>query len=217
MGTSDKRIITIMAVATYLAAKGLAETLDWLLKRDGRPAPWQPVVVYAAFIVFAACGVAAQWPSVAAQLANFTPATDTRLVLAGWIRGNLPPDAVIAQDKYALMSSAPDNPDPRAMTLEESQTVLPQTVMWTSSGGLAADLATLDELRRKGVTHVLVIPYRYENIVKRRLKPLGEYREIFERRAAFYRQLQSEGRLLWHADRPKVHTELQESMALYAI
>lgn len=219
-GTDDKRAIPILVTATYLSVKGLAEILKWLLNRDWSavfPAtPGKRAVYIGAFLIFTVAGVFSQWPATAVKLSRFHPAADTRLVLVGWIKNNLPADAVIVQDKITQLSSAEGNTDPRAMRIAQAVTVIPQTVIW-GGHGMAADVGTLDELRAMGVTHVVIVPVRYKRLLRGSRKATPGYEAMINQRRQFYLDLIEHGNLLWQVDRPGNHTELQEGLSLYRI
>ena len=98
---------------------------------------------------------------------------DDPTALAEWVKANLPPDAIIAEDHRVNLTPTKGEGFSTAARV-------PQKVLDAKS---AADLGTVDELLAKGVTHVAVcreIYDRYEAPSKRTGKQGEFYQRVFQ-------------------------------------
>jgi hypothetical protein len=155
-------------------------------------------------------GIATIEPLLDAKMRGF--AWDDREVLRAWVEQNLPASAVIAQDARVNL------PDPETWEHRDEPPLAQRLI----GKEFVADLGTLDELRRRGITHVAVAKPTYGRFWYAR--PTARTAEEFARRKAFYTTLGlGEGgalapgvRLVWEqADGPI--TYLQPGLKLFEI
>jgi 4-amino-4-deoxy-L-arabinose transferase-like glycosyltransferase len=104
---------------------------------------------------------------------------DSRAELTAWIRGNLPADAMIAEDSYAKI-----NP----YDLQERVLI---------NNFFVADIGSIEELKRMGVTHVIISYDVYHRFVDGSVKPPPNQRDDFQRRKLFYETARKERKVLW--------------------
>lgn len=178
---------------TTLAAMGLCAF------RISPPAWATPVLQVA--LVIAGLG----WSLPGLRAADLAFQNDTRRDLVAYIRGHVPADAVIVQDKRV---SLPNRTDPRRA---DSPYFLDQEVLGKS---LAADVGTIDELRRRGIRYIIVSEADYGAYFTKTTRPRAEVRNEFERRKRFYERLFAEGQLLW-ARKGGTLQYLQPAVKLY--
>jgi hypothetical protein len=107
---------------------------------------------------------------------------DSRMELTEWICRNLPEDALIAQDTYAKI-----NP------YDLQQRVLIDNFF-------VADIGSLDELRRMGVTQVIISYDVYHRFVDGSVNPPKNQLQDFERRRLFYETARRKLKILWQDD-----------------
>ncbi len=114
--------------------------------------------------------------------------------LIGWVKTELPPDAVIACDNRVGLPGEKKKDAAR-------RGLVPQKIL---RGRFAADFGELSELRGKGITHVAVSESDYGKFFLESLRPQTGELPDFERRKTFYEELFREGALLWERDRGTV-------------
>jgi len=119
---------------------------------------------------------------------------DDNAELRRWVSG-LPVTAVIAKDSRISL------PDPEKKRDLKRMGTLPQKVL---GARFAADLGTMEELRAKGVTHVIVSESDYGRFFLEGLRPQSGERADFDRRKAFYESLLRDGELILERDRGTV-------------
>jgi hypothetical protein len=132
--------------------------------------------------------------------------SDARRELAAFVLGEVPPEAAIAQDQYVGFAAVGDP------FLIEVEKILPHRVV---SGYFIADRGSLEELRRQGVRYVAINmdqAVHYLNLDLIADDSRGEY----ERRRAFYRDLQSRAALVWESPRGSP-AQLQPWLRLYRL
>ena len=112
---------------------------------------------------------------------------DSRVLLREWVAENLPVNAKIAQDLETAL------PDPDAKHHENDELSIAQTV---HSAKYAADLGTIDQLRKQGFTHVAMSD-RYTRLFDDNRMPHQNIIEEHNKRKQFYTQLFNEGELIW--------------------
>ena len=142
----------------------------------------------------------AEWPLLQKSFDGFRH--DDPTALAEWVKANLPPDAVIAEDHRVNLSPTKGEGFSTAARI-------PQKVL---DAKFAADLGTFDELLAKGVTHIAVCHESYGRYFRDETggpaKP-GKPREFYER---VFRQ----GTLLKEWPRGAI-SYLQPGLRLYRI
>ena len=120
---------------------------------------------------------------------------DDNRELFEWVKTQLPPEAVIAKDSRIRLPE-PGNPQDA-----ERFGPLPQKVL---GGKFAADIGTIEELRKQGVTHVAVSESDYGRFFLRSLRPKKDEEAAFARRKAFYEDLLRQGESVFEKERGTV-------------
>ena len=111
---------------------------------------------------------------------------DDPTAAAEWIKTNLPPAAVLAEDHRVNLSPT------KAGGVSQNARV-PQKIY---DANFAADLGTLDELRAKGVTHVVICRQSYGRYFADETQPRAGAKTAFDQRREFYARVLEEGELL---------------------
>lgn len=141
-------------------------------------------------VILAGCAAVAM-TSVAPIQAIYRELTnDTRLQLRAWLRNNLAPSAVIAQDRPAHLNIADAD-------FVASYGALAQTVL-TPRDFFVTDLGSLTELRAEGVTHVVTCDEAYSRIFSDHVISAAA-RDEYKLRRARYEEIFSSGKLLFEA------------------
>ncbi len=122
---------------------------------------------------------------------------DTRTQMADYIRANVAPDATIVADKRTNLREL-DLPNPIEGKL------------------FAADVATLAELRARGITIIAIAKGDYGRFFRDKLKPTDAGAAEFARRKAFYDELFDNGTQLLELE-PGTLQYLQPEIALWRI
>jgi hypothetical protein len=171
--TAGRYLLPVEAFAVLLAGTGMA-----MLIQSGAALrwPWKAVAVAGASVALIAA--MSTWTMFGVYWNEF--ATDSRADLRQWITANLPAEAIIAQD---------DRVDLEADPSWRSRKVL--------SSEYAADVGSIEELRRRGVTHVAITTQIYNRFLDESIRPTEEARPNFERRAAFYKRILNSGNPVW--------------------
>jgi hypothetical protein len=124
------------------------------------------------------------------------------------VKKNLPPDAIIAKDSRVQL------PGPDSVRVRAHFGDLPQKIM---AKKFAADLGTIRELRKIGVTHIAVSESDYGRFFLPSLRPKNkESEDDFDRRRSFYKKLLRDGDLLKDWERGTV-LYLHPGLRLYKI
>jgi hypothetical protein len=194
--TNDRYFLPATALFTLFAAFGALDAAR-LLSRC-LPLRWATLAVIVAL-------VAGQLPSWLRYETAFQH--DDNRELLDWVKTNLPPTAVIAKDSRILL---PDPNNSRDATRFEP---MPQKIL---AKKYAADLGTLDELRKMGVTHVAISETDYGGFFLNGMRPKKGDAGEFDRRKAFYSELLRSGDLLFQRDRGTV-LYLHPGVRLYAM
>ncbi len=194
--SNDRYFLPATGVLMVLAACGARDAAR--LVRRWIPMRWAlPVLILAL--------VAGQWPKW--QRYDEAFAHDDNRELFEWVKKNLPPDAIIAKDSRVQLPSQ-ENSRVSALFGELSQTV--------HAKKFAADLGTIRELRKFGVTHIAVSESDYGRLFLLGLRPKKENEDEFDRRRSFYKKLLHEGDLLFNRERGTV-LYLHPGLRLYKI
>ena len=180
-------LLPAVVVAHALAGFGVAT----LAARLGGASPLRRAAVAALLL---APVLAFQGREIALHLGEF--AAESRIALYAWVRDHVPPESVIAQDRYAGL------PDPSELYATPDQPYLPQLVL---TRHYAVDQGTLEELRAQGVEYVAVCERITERFFagKRRFGS-EDARARFERRRARYAELFEEGTLVFEAGSSRI-------------
>ncbi|MEI9896247.1 MAG: phospholipid carrier-dependent glycosyltransferase [Chthoniobacter sp.] len=194
--SNDRYFLPATALFTLFAALA---TLDagGLLRR------WMPerLATIAAIVIL----VAAQVPSWLRYEMAFQH--DDNREFLDWVRTQLPATAVIVKDSRVLL------PDPDNSRDAARFEPLPQTVI---ARKYAADLGSIEELRKKGITHVAISESDYGGFLLSGVRPKKGETADFERRKAFYTELRRDGELLFERERGTV-LYLHPGIRLYAM
>ena len=193
--SAPRYLLPVNALLPALAVFGAAEIARLISSADSQLRRASGAAVLAAL---AGWLLAAEWPLLQKSLDGFRH--DDPTALAEWIKANLPPDAIIAEDRRVNLSPT------KAKGFSTTARV-PQKVLDAKS---AADLGTIDELLAKGVTHVAVSDESYDRYLRKKTPGRGgKHREFYER-------LFKEGTLLkeWL---PGTISYLQPGLRLYRI
>jgi hypothetical protein len=194
--TNDRYFLPATALFTLFASFGALDAAR-LLSR------WVPLR-WATWGVMIAL-VAGQMPSWWRYETAFQH--DDNRELLDWVKAHLPAHAVIAKDSRILL---PDPNNSRDATRFEP---IPQKIL---AKKFAADLGSIDELRKMGVTHVAVSETDYGGFFLNSVHPKKSDLAEFERRKAFYTDLLRAGDLLFQRDRGTV-LYLHPGIRLYAM
>ncbi|MDR3405377.1 MAG: phospholipid carrier-dependent glycosyltransferase [Chthoniobacter sp.] len=194
--SNDRYFLPATAMFTVFAAIGALDA-GQLLRR------WLPERLGTIAVIVAL--VAAQAPSWLRYETAFQH--DDNREFLDWVRTQLPATAVIVKDSRVML---PDPDNTRDATRFEP---LPQTII---ARKYAADLGTIEELRKKGITHVAISESDYGGFLLSGVHPKKGEAADFERRKAFYTELRRDGELLFERERGTV-LYLHPGIRLYAL
>lgn len=182
--SNDRYFLPATALLTLFAAMG---TMDLAHRVErGSKRRWALAGAVVALVL-------GQLPSLIRYERAF--ANDDTLALIQWLRTELPPTAVLAKDNRIAL------PDPARKKDAARLGVIPQKVI---GARFVPDLGTVEELRAKGVTHVIVSESDYGRFFLTSLRPQDGERADFERRKAFYEILLRDHQPLFERDRGTV-------------
>jgi hypothetical protein len=194
--SNDRYFLPATALFTLFAAFGALDAARlltrWISLR------WATVAVVAIL-------VAAQLPSWGRY--EFAFQHDDNRELIDWIETHLPDTAVIAKDSRIQL------PDPNSVRDAKRFDPLKQKIL---AKKFAADIGTIDELRKMGVTHVAVSETDYGRFFLDGVEPKKNEVNDFNRRKAFYTELLRAGDLLFQRDRGTV-LYLHPGVRLYTL
>lgn len=165
---NDRYFLPASALLTVLAAIGVEDAARLLA---GRLRFGWGCAVAGAFLVL---GQAPSWWRYERAFQR-----DDSVELQQWVRANLPKDAVLAKDSRVWL---PDSSKPSRVPAD----VIPQKVL---AAKFVADLGTIEELRAKGVTHVVLSESDYGRFFRDSLKPQAGKEAEYHRRKAFYESI----------------------------
>lgn len=165
---NDRYFLPASALLTVLAAIGVEDAARLVAGR--LRFRWGCIVAGAALVL-------GQMPSWWRYERAFQ--RDDSVELQQWVRTHLPKDAVLAKDSRVWL---PDPSKPSRVPAD----VIPQKVL---AAKFAADLGTIEELRAKGVTHVVLSESDYGRFFRESLKPQEGKEQDYFRRKAFYESI----------------------------
>jgi hypothetical protein len=201
---ADRYLLPVNVLLPFLAMLGVAEIGRTL---DSEKLPARRMLSYAAVFGLACWLAYSEWPAFRRSFDGYTHDDPTEA--AAWVRANLPPDAVIAEDHRISLS--PTKSDkiksskkkegdeekenaPPVLAYEPSKDArVPQKVY---SPNFAPDLGSLDKLRKCGVTHVAICKQSYGRYFKDETKPRESAKTGYDERREFYAEVLEEGELL---------------------
>ena len=105
---------------------------------------------------------------------------DDTAELVRWLRENVPANEAIAKDEKVRLPTRGRQGD------GDGAQPLPNLIL---SDDHLPDLGTLDELRKRGVTHVIITASTYGKFAREGIRPKAKDAADFERRKAFYASL----------------------------
>ena len=178
---ADRYLLPVNVLLPFLGVLGAAE-IGRLIGGTG-PGP-RKVIGVLVLAGLSAFQVNAQLPAFRRSFDGFTH--DDPTAVAEWIKVNLPADAVIAEDHRVNLSPT------KANGVSKNARV-PQKVY---NANFAPDLGTLDELLKKGVTHVAICKQSYGRYFKDETKPRDGVKTGFDKRREFYARVLEEGELV---------------------
>jgi hypothetical protein len=120
---------------------------------------------------------------------------DDNAELIDFLRTSVPPDATLLKDNRIAL------PDPKRKKHAARLGVIPQKVI---AERYAADFGPLDELRARGVTHVIVSETDYGRYFRRSLRPQEGAESQFAKSREFYDRLFDDAELLREWERGTV-------------
>jgi hypothetical protein len=120
---------------------------------------------------------------------------DDTAELINFLRAEVPPDAVLLKDNRIAL------PDPEREKHAARVGVIPQKVV---ARRYAADFAPFDQLKERGITHVIVSETDYGKYFRRSLHPQQGAESKFAQSRQFYERLFREGELLEEWERGTV-------------
>lgn len=173
---NDRYFLPATALFTMLAAGAVVN-----LAQFARQAAWRRRIEVGAGVLL----VLAQFPNWTDDrggLLRYQEAfqRDDTAELVEWLLANVPPTSRIAIDEKVRL------PSPSRHGKGPGARVLPHSIL---SEDFVADLGTVDELRAKGVTHVVITPSTYQRFERAGIRPKANAAGDFERRKAFYSAL----------------------------
>ncbi len=131
---------------------------------------------------------------------------DDPTAVAEWIKANLPPDAVIAEDHRVNLS-------PTKAEGFSAAARVPQKVL---DANFAPDLGTVDELLAKGVTHIAVCRQSYGRYFSDETQAQTSGKTSYDHRREFYGRIFRQGVLVKEWPRGTI-SYLQPGIKLYRI
>lgn len=194
--SNDRYFLPATALFTLFAAFGALDAAR-LLGRWISPR-WATIAVIAAL-------VAAQLPSWCRYETAFQH--DDNRELIDWIKSHLPATAIIVKDSRILL------PDPNSSRDAARFEPLEQKIL---AKKFAADVGSIEELRKLGVSHVAISETDYGRFFLNGVRPKKDEVKDFERRKAFYAELLRSGDLLFQRERGTV-LYLHPGIRLYAM
>jgi hypothetical protein len=204
---NDRYFLPATAVFTALAAVG-AESLPYLLSsiyrawdtrtaqrilsRDSRL--WIMLAASAVLVILQITGWSSTKPGWSQYDAAFVH--DDIAALIAWMNKDLPADAVVVADSRAGLLN------PKRRKNKNRAQAVPQKLTISK---FASDLGTVEELRAKGVTHVIVSEQSYGRFFRDDLKPKDPKKNAeFERSRQFYDELKRSDVPLFERERGTV-------------
>jgi hypothetical protein len=170
---NDRYFLPATALFTMVAACGAVELAEFVRQRRGQLA--LEIGAGAALVL----SQLPSWTDDRAGLLRYHEAfqRDDTAELVRWLRENVPPPAIIAADeKVRLPTTLRHGNGPGAA-------LLPNIILRKD---YVADLGTLEELRAKGVTHIVTTPSTYQRFERAGFSPSPAAAPDFERRKLFY-------------------------------
>jgi hypothetical protein len=186
---NDRYFLPAAAVFTVLAAAGIDDVIRHSQFDRKR------TLVAAGCTVLLLAAQLPSWTRDRAGLLRYDHAFqhDDLQELIDWMRTDVPPDAVVAKDGKVNL------PDPKRRKHAARVGVVPQTII---NSKYAADLGTIEELREKGISYVIVSRGVYGKFID---DTGGSGRSAkFQKRRAFYERLLREGEPVFDRDRGTV-------------
>jgi len=173
-------IVTLFAIFAVLGIHSFAQLFPRL--------PYFGTAVVACVVL-----IACQLPLTFMEAGEFQ--RDVRKEMVQWIRDHLPADAVIAHDPHAWPGADPLDPK-GVVTQRQVSPVL-----------FSAELQNIDNMKRLGITHVVVTGRLYRGVV-------GEDHQAPDN--AFYKEVETNGVALWQVPPGRI-LYLSPGLTVYAL
>lgn len=178
---ADRYLLPVSVLIPFLAMLGVAEIGRTI---DSEKLRARHFLSMAALVGLTIWVIMAEVPGFRRSFEGYRH--DDPAAVAEWISTNLPSDAVIAEDHRVNLS-------PTKANGVSTNARIPQKVF---NSNFVADLGTLDELRAKGVTHVVICKQTYGRYFKDETKPREGVKTAFDKRREFYARVLEEGELV---------------------
>lgn len=201
---AERYLLPVSAMVPLLAVLGVGEIGRVLGSSEIRG---RVILGHAVTAALLAWTISTEWPAFHRSWDGFQH--DDPTAVAGWIKANLPLDAVIAEDHRVNLAATKGNDGPT------SSARVPQKVLEAKTG-LAPDLGTLDDLRSKGVGYVAVCKQNYGRYFNDETKPQANVKSGYNKQRDFYTRLFAEGKLLKEWPKGTI-SYLQPGIRLYSI
>lgn len=199
--TASRYLLPVSVFLPLLATLGAAEIARLVSSPDSR---WRRVAGFLVLAGLAGWIVRGELPLFRTSFEGFQHDDPTEV--AEWIKDNLPPDAIIAEDHRVNLS--PDKASGFSTAARVPQKVL--------DANFAPDLGTVDELLAKGVTHIAVCQQSYGRYFDDETGAQGSGKTSYDKRRVFYERVFREGKLLKEWPRGTI-SYLQPGIRLYRI
>lgn len=181
--------LPVSMLVSCIAILGLLRLARWACRRM----PQRQAIGMMLVIVVIGSGLVVQsrWSTLSTILDAYRG--DPRRDLAIYIRDHLPPSARILSDKRVRLpnTSQPEN--------DVYHLGLPQEVLLGPKSQFAADYASFEELRSKGITHVALSQPDYGRFFQADGTPIPSTDPRILTRVAFYSRVMKQGKLVWES------------------
>ncbi len=179
-------IVTLFAIFAILGIRSLALSIAKCYPRF----PYFGTAIVGCVVV-----IACQLPLTFMAAKEFQ--RDVRTEMVQWIRDHLPADAVIAHDPHAWPSADPLDPQGRVAQRQVSPVLF------------SSELQNIDNMKRLGITHVVVAGRLYRRVV-------GEGGQSVTPDNAFYKDVETNGSALWRVPPGRI-LYLSPGLTVYAV
>ncbi len=198
---AGRYLLPVSTLLPLLATLGAVEMARFIRAKDTRFPQVSGPLVFALLIGWII------WSEKSPLRTNFAGFQhDDPTAVAEWIKANLPPDAIIAEDHRVSLSPV------KADGLSTAARV-PQKVLDASS---APDLGSVDELLAKGVTHIAVCRMSYSRYFNDEIEVQASSKTGHDKRRVFYERVFRQGTLLKEWPRGTI-SYLQPGIKLYRL
>lgn len=186
---APRYFLPVSTLVSCIAALGLIRLAQWGAHRQPRGR-----VFVAGALALIGAGLVIQSRATTIQSIEQAHEGDPRRDLVVFIRDHLPADAKILSDKRARLPNA-EQPENNIYKID-----FPQEVVLSESSQFAADYAPFEELKSRGVSHVVLCdPDWGRFFTDNGQRPIASTNPQVLARIAFYSQVLKQGRLVWES------------------